>query len=77
VHASGPGPEHFDGLLARLLRDTARRWRVPASAVPDLDPRAEDLLRDRFTRSRSVRQLGRELQGALAAGPRLASRTIN
>lgn len=77
VHVRGPGPEHFDGLLAKLLREIARRWGVPVSALPELDRQAEGLLRARFARSRSVRQLGRELQGALAAGLRLTTHTIS
>ncbi len=77
VTVPGPGPEHFDELLRTLLRDIARRWRIPPASMPSLEPRAEELLRARFARSRSARQLGRELRAALAAGVRLTRRTIN
>lgn len=77
VHVQGPGPEHVDRLIATLLRDIARRWRVPQACLPDLTLGAEDLLCERFERHRSVRQLGRELQAALGAGLRRMERTVN
>lgn len=77
VEVKGPGPEHFDALLRNLIRDVAARWRMPVNMLPDIVPAAEDVLRSRFERHRSARQLGREVQAALAVGLRLSSRTIN
>lgn len=68
IRVDGPGEDHFAVLLANLLDDTATRWGIPHELLPSLAPEAEDLLRRRFCRHRSVRRLNRELQAALAAG---------
>lgn len=77
VEVKGPEPQHFEALLRNLILDVAVRWRMPAAMLPEIAPAAEDLLRSRFERCRSARQLGREVQAALAAALRLSSRTIN
>lgn len=77
VQVAGPTPEYFDILLANLLDALAGQWSLPHCLLPDLAPEAEDRLRCRYSRHRSVRRLGAELRAALAAGiaaePRLTS----
>lgn len=77
VQVDGPAPEHFGILLANLLDALAGQWGLQHCLLPDLAPEAEELLRRRYSRHRSVRQLEVELKAALAAGiaaePRLTS----
>lgn len=76
VTVDGPGEAHFETVFASLLRDLAIIWRVTIAELPDLALGAEDLLRQRFARSRSVRALRRELHAAMAAGLRHGVRTV-
>ncbi len=77
VHVDGPALEHFEILLTNLLDELAGQWRIPHAFLPELAAEAEDLMRQRFSRHRSVRRLERELRAAIAAGiaaePRLTS----
>ncbi len=77
VHVDGPSPEHFDILLANLFDEIAGQWRLPHTLLPTVAFEAEELLRHRFARHRSVRRLERELRAAMAAVigavPRLTS----
>ncbi len=68
VQVEGPSPKHFDSLLSNLLEGTADAWGLPPALLPDLEAEAEQLLRTRFKRHRSVRRLERELRAAMAAG---------
>jgi hypothetical protein len=77
VQVEGPSPMHFDCLLSNLLEGTADAWGLPQTLLPDLEPEAEQLLRARFTRHRSVRRLERELRAAMAAGISAAPRLTN
>ncbi|MGI8943349.1 MAG: AAA family ATPase [Qipengyuania sp.] len=77
VQVEGPSPAHFDCLLSNLLERTADAWGLPPSLLPDLQPEAEQLLRARFTRHRSVRRLERELRAAMAAGISAVPRLTN
>ncbi len=77
VTVEGPGEAHFDALVANLTRDLAAAWRVSPTELPELARGAEDVLRRRFARSRSVRALKRELHAAMAAGLRHSSRVVN
>ena len=66
VELTGPEPEHFDRILANLLRDLATRWGVQVAMLPTIDAEIEDMLRRRFARHRSVRGLMRALESVLA-----------
>ena len=77
VHVDGPAPEHFDILLVNLLDEIAGQWQLPHALLPELAPEAEELLRHRFARHRSVRRLERELKAAMAAGISAAPRSIS
>lgn len=74
VEVQGPRPEHFDRLLANLLRDLADRWGLPVGCLPDLGPEGEAMLAQRFERHRSVRRLAREIETILAAVIRIEPR---
>ena len=67
VAVDGPGPEHFDGVMAAILLDLAAAWKVPREMLPDLPVRAVQVLRDRFVKTRSVRRLRRHLEKVVAA----------
>ena len=66
VEVTGPGPEHFDALVANILRDLAHRWEVPETALPAIEPPEEELVRRRFQGHRSVRRLARDIETVLA-----------
>jgi len=68
VTVEGPSEAHFDALLASLTRDLASAWRISPTELPHLARGAEDVLRKRFARSRSVRALKREFHAAMATG---------
>jgi ATP-dependent Lon protease len=59
VRVSGPAPNHFEVLLSRLTDELARAWGVPLADLPCLEDEAEELLRQRFAKHRSVRRLAR------------------
>ncbi len=61
VQVEGPKLEHFDCLLRNLFGATADAWALPPALFPDLQPEAEQLMRARFAKHRSVRRLEREL----------------
>ncbi|MEO9131319.1 MAG: AAA family ATPase [Sphingomonas sp.] len=67
VEVTGPGPEHFDALAANILRDLAKDWEVPVTALPTIEPSVEQIVRQRFHGHRSVRRLAREIEAVLAA----------
>ena len=77
VRVAGPSPDHFDVLLDNLVQEVANEWGVPLPGLPSLEAEAEDLLRTRFGKHRSVRRLDRELRAAMAAGIRSTSRSIS
>lgn len=77
VQMEGPSLEHFNCLISNLLKGTATDWGLPPPLIPDLEPEAEQLLRTRFARHRSVRRLERELRAALAAGTSAISRRVH
>lgn len=66
VELTGPGPEHFDRILANLLRDLATSWGLSIAMLPIIDPEIEDMLRRRFARHHSVRDLTRAVESVLA-----------
>lgn len=76
VVVEGPGEADFDVLLASLMRDLASKWRVSPTELPYLARGAEDVLRQRFARSRSVRGLKRDLHAAMAVGLRHSVRVL-
>lgn len=67
VEVARPDPEHFDGLVGNILRDLARDWEVPVTALPGIEPAIDATLRRRFGRHRSVRRLAREIETVLAS----------
>lgn len=77
VELTGPGPEHFDGILTNLLRDLATKWGVQVAMLPTIDAEIEDMLRRRFARHRSVRDLMRSLESVLAVLIRAVPRPIH
>ena len=77
VRVTGPSPDHFDVLLTNLTDGLAHEWGVPLAVLPDLASEAEDFLRKRFSKHRSVRRLDRELRAATAAGIHPTSRSLN
>ena len=60
-----------------LTDGLAHEWGVPIGVLPDIASEAEDLLRKRFAKHRSVRRLNCELRAALAAGIESISRSIS
>ena len=76
VQLTGPGSEHFDGLVRVILRDLARRWDVPPGDLPDLHPVAEERLRQVFAKGRSARALAHAVERCIAAVVGLNSRRL-
>lgn len=64
---SPPQPDHFDAALASIVRDIAMRWEWPINMMPALPPTAVSVLRDQFSRSRSIRRLARDARALLGA----------
>jgi hypothetical protein len=77
VRVTGPSPDHFDVLLTNLTDALAHEWGVPLAVLPHLERDAEELMRKRFAKHRSVRRLDRELRAATAAGIHRSSRSIS
>ena len=67
IHVDGPTADDFDILMPNLVDEIAGHWGMPHSFLPALAPEAEQLLRERFAKHRSIRHLDRELRNALAA----------
>ena len=67
VEVEGPGGEHFGTVLANVLRDLARRWRVPLADLPELQPEVVSRLRQVLERDRSARRLAKLVEHALGA----------
>lgn len=67
IHISGPSPEHFEGLIGRILGDLARRWELPLAAMPEFPRPALRALRDMSARTRSVGRLQRHIEAVIAA----------
>ncbi|WP_298671505.1 AAA family ATPase [uncultured Sphingomonas sp.] len=61
------GADDFDALLTSVIRETAKRWEVPVTMLPDLPVGAVTLLRDRFARHPSIRALARDTRALLTA----------
>ena len=62
-----PDPEHFDLVIAGLLRDLADNWQLPFDYLPAMPAEALRVLRQTFVRHRSVRLLKRHLETVVAA----------
>ena len=67
VEVEGPYGEHFNVVLANVLRDLARRWRVPLADLPELQPEVVSRLREVLARDRSARRLANLVERALGA----------
>ncbi|KNH02206.1 ATPase family [Qipengyuania citrea LAMA 915] len=67
VRIDGPGEEHFDAALARLIASIAKEWGVRPEMLPKLPGRARTILREGFSRKRSVRTLRRHLEAVFGA----------
>jgi len=67
VRIDGPGEEHFDVALAALIAAIAKEWGVRPQMLPELPGRARTILREGFSRKRSVRTLRRHLEAVFGA----------
>ena len=67
ITVEGPGPEHFDTVASAVVANLVKRWGVSPTALPILPPYALRILREAFTRTRSVRTLRRHLEQVIAA----------
>ncbi|WP_161978390.1 AAA family ATPase [Sphingomonas oligophenolica] len=67
ITVEGPGIEHFDVLYTTIGSNLAKRWGVPAAAIPALPPRAIRVLRATFAQKRSVRSLRQNIEQLMAA----------
>lgn len=67
VRIDGPGEEHFDTVLAALIAAIAKEWGVRREMLPELPSRARTILREGFSRKRSVRTLRRHLEAVFGA----------
>jgi ATP-dependent Lon protease len=77
VRVTGPSTDHFDVMLDNLMNQVADEWGASLAALPHLEDEAEELLRIRFGRHRSVRRLERELRAAISAGIQVTTRLIS
>lgn len=77
VEVTGPGPEHFDQLLAGLVRSLAAQLELAPAMLPTLEPEMVDLLRTRFLRHRSVRRTVAELEAVMATAIRFNPRRLH
>jgi len=62
----GPGPENFDLVVAAIVEGLASDWGVPVRSIPALPAKASAVLREAFTRHRSVRVLRRHVEDVVA-----------
>ena len=67
VKVPPPKPEDFAPMLASIVASLAVEWDVSASMLPDLPPRALRLLRERFLRQPSIRQLAQDVRAVVTA----------
>lgn len=72
-----PMPAHFDALLKAILADFARELGLAADALPELAPEAKDLLRARFARYASVRDLKATIRRAISKSSMLLNPVIH
>lgn len=77
VRVTGPSIDHFGVLLDNLMHQVADEWGVSLAVLPHLEDEAEELLRRRFGKHRSVRRLERELRASIAAGVEATFQSIN
>lgn len=67
VRVPPPRAEDFDPLLASITGSIAAEWKVSGDMLPDVPARATTMLRRRFARQPSVRQLARDVRAILTA----------
>ena len=77
IEVTGPGPEHFDQLLANLVRALAAQLELLPAMLPTIEPELVELLRSRFLRHRSVRRTAAELEAAMATLVRFEPRRLH
>lgn len=77
LEVTGPGPEHFEQLLANLVRSLAAQLELAQAMLPTLEPEVVALLRSRFLRHRSVRRTAADLEAVVAAVIRSAPRRLH
>ena len=66
VRIDGPSDNDFDAVLAAVTAAIAKDWGVMRDLLPQLPKRAIGILREAFSRTRSVRKLRRHLESVLA-----------
>ena len=66
VNVEGPQAEHFDVLVSSILQDLCEELGVVRYQLPNLEPEVFELLREHFTRKRSVRLLKNAITSAMA-----------
>ena len=66
VNVDVPAPEHFEALANGILWDICHELSVTRDQLPELEPEVIEVLREHFTRKRSVRQLKNAVTAAMA-----------
>ena len=77
VEVEGPRGEHFDAVLANVLRDLAMHWRVPLDQLPPLHPKVVKRLHEVLEHDQSARRLAQMVESALGAVARTHTRVRN
>lgn len=77
VRVDLPGPEAFEAILGGILLDVAKQYGVDPRLLPPLERRAVDIIRARFRRGASVREVQAAVMRALALRTHAFPQTIN
>lgn len=78
VPAPGPGPEHFEPVMASIARDLAEELGVPVALMPELPAEAKAKLRKAFGKGFSLRRIKAAYEGAIRVGGEIGTvRMVN